>query len=224
MFWLTASTGKISLTDGEDGLDTRALSTRANVPGLHCGYTRAALCALNVGGVVAQCIWAAVDSGIDAGADGSRKTEETADVAVTPEDCGFLRPPKPPRSGGKCVGAGGVRGLDEIEPKDGVYKLCGSGCDGDRPASAPWLMQNQQRYVAIQRHEQKLLRKASADPSLQASLTSSPQATITGSVGRSGAAAVTITPHVAKKIHKLRDEPLEVRRSFHWPFTYLQRI
>lgn len=70
MFWLTARTGKISLTDGEDGLDTRALTTRANVPGLHCGYTRAALCALNVGGVVAQCIWAVVDSGIDANADG----------------------------------------------------------------------------------------------------------------------------------------------------------
>ncbi|KAK4504508.1 hypothetical protein PRZ48_005424 [Zasmidium cellare] len=69
-----SSNRKISLTDGEDGLDTRALSTRANVPGLHCGYTRAALCALNVGGVAAQCIWAAIDIGTDPAADGRPRT------------------------------------------------------------------------------------------------------------------------------------------------------
>ncbi|CAK3942720.1 Hypothetical predicted protein [Lecanosticta acicola] len=41
------------------------LVKRAKVPGLHCGYSRAASCAFSAGSLVATCVWAAIGRGKD---------------------------------------------------------------------------------------------------------------------------------------------------------------
>ncbi|GIZ45850.1 hypothetical protein CKM354_000900000 [Cercospora kikuchii] len=74
--------GEIDITD----VDTR-VSKRADVPFLHCGYSRAARCALSSGGALATCVWAAISFGKDIKEDSKCIAAVAAFGANLPQDC-----------------------------------------------------------------------------------------------------------------------------------------